>query len=190
MKMIDKIIADIPKLDIEKEDSKYKDELKYLADTRVILDNLRDYEVDIPKKYKDNVLGYMEELTNYKDFKGGNTYNYNGKILHDINYNYIQSGDNLYMAIMVHRLGDIRANYTEYALFRFDSIEEFFEVIDDICMENFGGCVEYNGKHYYYDISIFDEFLRVWCEETQEQYDFYAYNDESFIEEIKKCEEK
>ena len=57
-------------------------------------------------------------------------------------------------------------------------------------MENFGGCVEYNGKHYYYDISIFDEFLRVWCEETQEQYDFYAYNDESFIEEIKKCEEK
>lgn len=84
MKMIDKIIADIPKLDIEKEDSKYKDELKYLADTRVILDNLRDYEVDIPKKYEDNVLGYMKELTNYKDFKGGNTYNYNGKILHDL----------------------------------------------------------------------------------------------------------
>lgn len=26
MKMIDKIIADIPKLDIEKEDSQYKDE--------------------------------------------------------------------------------------------------------------------------------------------------------------------
>ena len=37
---------------------------------------------------------------------------------------------------------------------------------------------------------IFSEYLRVWCEETQEQYDFYAYNDESFIEEIKKCEEK
>ena len=51
MKMIDKIIADIPKLDIEKEDSQYKDELKYLADTRDILDNIRDYEVDIPKKY-------------------------------------------------------------------------------------------------------------------------------------------
>ena len=41
MKTIDKIIADIPKLDIEKEDSKYKDELKYLADTRVILDNMK-----------------------------------------------------------------------------------------------------------------------------------------------------
>lgn len=46
MKFIDRIIDDIPKLDIEKEDSEYK----YLADTRVILDNLRDYEVDIPKK--------------------------------------------------------------------------------------------------------------------------------------------
>lgn len=192
--MIDKIIADIPKLDIEKEDSQYKDELKYLADTRVILDNLRDYEVDIPKKYEDNVLGYMKELTNkkYTDFSGNNTYNYGGRIMHDFSYysEYNEDRSIFYVAIMVHRFGDIRANYTEYALFRFDSIEEFFEVIDDICMENFGGCVEYNGKHYYYDISIFDEFLRVWCEETQEQYDFYAYNDESFIEEIKKCEEK
>ena len=190
MKYIDKIINDIPKLDIEKEDSQYKDRLKYLANTKVILDNLRDYEVDIPKKYEDNVLGYMKELTNYKDFKGGNTYNYNGKILHDINYDYCETENGFYVAIMVHRFGDIRANYTDYALLKFDYYESFFEILDDICMENFGGCVEYNGKHYYYDISIFDEFLRVWCEETQEQYDFYAYDDESFIEEIKKCEGK
>lgn len=188
MKMIDKIIEDIPKLDIEKENSEYKDELKYLADTRIILDNLRDYEIDIPKEYENNILGYMKELTDYKEFKGGNTYNYSGKILHDINYDYCETDNGFYVAIMVHRFGDVRANYTDYALFKFDSFEEFFEVIDEICIENFGGCFEYNGKHYYYDISIFSEMLRVWCEEEQKDYDFYAYNDESFIEEIKKNE--
>lgn len=203
MKFVDKIIADIPKLDIEKEDSKYKDELKYLADSRVILDNLREYEVDIPKEYvekhKDKwfdydngVLEYMSYITNTKidDFKGGNTYNYNGKILHDLNYDYVETDNGFYIAIMVHRFGDVRGNYTDRALFKFDYYEEFFEVIDNICMENFGGCVKYNDKHYFYDISIFDEFLRVWCKETQDNYDFYAYNDESFIEEIKKCEKK
>lgn len=186
MKMIDKIIADIPKLDIEKEDSQYKDELKYLADTRVILDNLREYEVDIPTEYKNNVIGYMQNLVGDKEIKGNNTYNYNGKILHDINYNYCETDNGFYVAIMVHRFGDVRTNYTDYALFKFDYFESFFETIDEICMENFGGIVEYNGKHYCYDISIFDEYLRVWCEEDKQDYEFYAYNDESFIEEIKK----
>ena len=55
MKTIDKIIADIPKLDIEKEDSKYKDELKYLADTRVILDNMK--QIYLKNMKKNNYFG-------------------------------------------------------------------------------------------------------------------------------------
>lgn len=197
MKFIDRIIEDIPMLDIEREDSEYRDEIKYLADSKVILDNLREYEVEIPKEYFDKyeqkfgngVLQYMETLTNKSEdeFYGGNTYNWCGKILHDFDYRYWQiDKDTFYVAIQVHRLGDIRWNYTEFALFKFDCYEEFVEVIDDICSEKMGGCFEYNGKHYYYDFSIFSEWLRVWCVETQEDYDFYAYDDESFIEEIKK----
>lgn len=201
MKFIDRIIEDIPMLDIEREDSEYRDEIKYLADSKVILDNLREYEVEIPKEYFEKyeqkfgngVLQYMETLTNKSidEFYGGNTYNWCGKILHDFDYRYWQvDRDTFYVAIQVHRLGDIRCNYTEFALFKFESFEEFVEVIDDICSEKMGGKFEYNGKHYLYDISIFCEWLRVWCVETQEDYEFYAYNDESFIEEIKKCEKK
>ena len=199
MKMIDRIIEDIPLCDIEKEDSEYHNECKYYADTRIILDNLRDYEVEIPleyferygKNYEYNyVLKYMADITDtdINDFKGGNTYNYNGRILHDINYNYIQSGDDFYVVIMVHRLGDIRANYTDYCLLKFDSFEHFFETLDEICIEKFGGYIEHNGKHYYYDMSIFSEMLRVWCEETQEEYEIYISNDDEFKEKIDELE--
>lgn len=201
MKFVDRIINDIPKVGIESEDSEYKDELKYLADSRVILDELKDYEVEIPKEYFDKyenefgngVLQYMEKLTDTKmeDFDGGNTYNWNGRIMHDFDYRYCQSNkDEFYVAIQVHRFGDVRVNYTEFALFKFGSFEEFVEVIDDICGEKMGGCFEYKGKHYYYDFSIFSEWLRVWCEETQEDFDIYAYNDESFKEEIDKLEKE
>ena len=132
MKFVDKIIADIPKVAIELENSEFKDELKYLADTRVILDHLRDYEVEIPTYYVreyeqlfgNGVLQYMEQLTDKKasEFYGGNTYNWNGRILHDIDYRYIQADkDIFYVAIQVHRTGDIRGNYTQFALFKFDS---------------------------------------------------------------------
>lgn len=197
MKFIDKIIADIPKLDIEREDSEYHDEIKYVVDTRVLLDNLREYEVEIPSEYIEKyeqvfgngVLQYMENLTSMKaeEFNGGNTYNWNGRILHDIDYRYIQADeDTFYVAIQVHRIGDIRYNYTQFALFKFDSFENFYETLDDICMENFGGCYTYNDKHYTYDITIFSEMMSVWCEETQDEYEIYAYDDESFEKEIQK----
>lgn len=195
MKFIDRIINDIPMLDIEKKESKYYNEFKYLVDTRILLDNLRDFEVEIPTEYFEKyeqvfgngVLQYMADITetDMEEFNGGNTYNYNGRILHDLDYRYIDTKDNgFYVAIQVHRVGDIRANYTEFALFKFDYYESFWETIDDICIENFGGCLEYHDRHYYYDIRCFDENIRVWCKETQKEYDMYINNDDEFRERI------
>ena len=62
MKFIDRIIEDIPMLDIEKAESKYHNECNYLADSRVILDNLREYEVEIPKEYFETKIGIQEHL--------------------------------------------------------------------------------------------------------------------------------
>ena len=196
MKFIDRIIEDIPMVEIEKEDSEYHNECKYLIDSRVLLDNMREYEVEIPQEYYDKyqndfgngVLQYMAKLTNMEmeDFKGTNTYNWGGRIIHDFDYRYVELETDYYVAIRVHRFGDIRGNYTEFALFKFDSFENFYETIEDISITNFSGCFEYQAKHYYYDISIFSESLRVWCEEEQRDYEFYVCDDESFIEEIRK----
>lgn len=199
MKMIEKIIKDIPMLDIEKEDSEYHDECKYLIDTKILLAELQDFEVDIPNEYIENyknvfgngVLQYMADITktNIEDFIGDNTYNYNTRILHDFTYRYVDLKHSFYIAISVHRQGDVRVNYTDFCLLKFDNYEEYWETLDEISMENFSDCVEYNNKHYYYDILLNSEYLRVWCEEDKEDYEVYAYSDESFIDEIKRIEE-
>lgn len=196
MKLIDIVINDIPKVGIETYDNS---EIKYVIDSRILLDNLRDFEVDIPQelydkyqnKFGNGVLQYMEQLTNVSmnDFKGYNTYNWNGRIMHDFDYRTYEMKDHTYyVAIQVHRGGDIRINYTDFVLFKFDYIEQWFEVIEDISREKCGGVYEINNKHYYYDMSMFDEYLKVYCNETQEEFDIYAYNDESFVAEIKERE--
>ena len=48
MKFIDRIIDDIPKVGIETYENS---DIKYVADSRIILDKLRDYEVEIPTIY-------------------------------------------------------------------------------------------------------------------------------------------
>lgn len=87
--LIDSIIADIPKVEIEVSEE-YADELKYVCDSRVILDGLREYEVKIPKNYIEEnermfgngAIQYMEKLTGVKssEFNGTNTYNWSGRI--------------------------------------------------------------------------------------------------------------
>ena len=140
MKLIDMVINDIPKVGIETYETS---EIKYVADSRVLLDNLRDFEVEIPndlyekysRSFGNGVLQYMEKLTNVKmaEFSGYNTYNYSGRIMHDFEYRTYEMQDHtFYVAISVHRGGDIRGNDTDFVLFKFDSIEEWLESeIDD-----------------------------------------------------------
>lgn len=194
--LIDRVIADIPRVGIETEDSKYKDELKYTCDSRVILDELRKYEIEIPsdiyEKYKDEfgngVLQYMESLANksMEDFEGQNTYNWNGRIIHDFDYRVADTDDTYYVAIQVHRSGDVRCNYTDFVLFGFEYPEQWFDVVCEICTQEFGNSRVVDDKTYFYDMDIFSESLRVYCEDNGENYDIYAYDDESFDEEIRK----
>ena len=48
---------------------------------------------------------------------------------------------------MVHRGGDIRANYTYYCLLEFEYDTEFYEVVEDICcyIASGGFIKEYKG---------------------------------------------
>lgn len=94
------------------------------------------------------------------------------------------------IGVVEYRSGDIRGNYTDFVLFKFDYPEQWFEVVDEITMYECGGSREINGKEYIYDLSIFSEYVRVWCRDTREQFEIYAYNDKSFDEEIIKAEKE
>ncbi len=86
-----------------------------------ILEEMKNFEVNVTDKYIDEFL--------VKDnVKGMNTYNNSACISNDLNINYLETEDNLIMVVMVHLIGDIRGNYTEYFVCKFDSIYEFYDM--------------------------------------------------------------
>ena len=191
MKLIKSVLKDIQKVGIETYENS---ELDYVVDARVILENLVDYEVDIPQDIIDNhsidsALEYMEKLTgvSYEEFEGYNTYNWGGRIMHDLNYYMYEMEDGTtYVAVRVHRGGDVRVNYTECVLLEFECETEWYEVVEDIAYNYCSKRKCIRGKHYDYTPNVFNEYLNVYCEETGDQHDIYAYDNESFEKEIEK----
>lgn len=195
MKFIDSIIKDIPMTDYEK-----SSDSRFSVNVRALLEGLKEYEVEIPKefyeKYKNEygngVLQYVEEQTGKQKFeyRGYNTYNWNGAISHNLDGFISESSDGCYVVIRVHRTGDVRYNYTDMALLKFEFIEQWFEIADDIAREQCSGYEEVDGKHYYYDLSIFQETIHVYCEEDNKECDIIAIDEEDFKSEIREWRNK
>lgn len=86
------------------------------------------------------------------------------------------------MAIMVHRYGDVRANYTDRFLVRFDSEDEIFYLESRMQYKDIVG-----GK-YTCDIDIFSEMYRVWDNENQNEVgEFYEIEVDDLLAEIESC---
>ena len=83
------------------------------------------------------------------------------------------------MAIMVHKYGDVRANYTDRFLVRFDDETEWFELESRMQYKTI--C---DGK-YCCDIDIMAECYNVWDWETYTNIgEFYEIEVEDLLEEI------
>lgn len=136
-----------------------------------LLYELKDYEIDTTKKSIDSIV---EDATNR-----WNTYNWNANIDHHIDVAELEIDGYTYMAIMVHRYGDVRANYTDRFLVRFDNEYEWFEL--ESRMQYKSIC---NGK-YMCDIDIMSECYNVYNFETGEDVgEFYELEVEDLLEEI------
>ncbi len=142
-------------------------ENELIIDVLDVLEHLKPYELeaDYYTDYTENEEGEEEEidileegynvneaidkLVNYGIISNlwesaDNTYNWNSPISNDINY-YIYKDeihDNILVQLKVHRFGDVRGNYTNNCLLKFDSIEEFYDVLleenryIDICIND------------------------------------------------------
>lgn len=85
-----------------------------------LLYELKDYEIETTEKSIDWIVEHADNRWN--------TYNWCANIDHDIDVAEIKINGYTYMAIMVHRYGDIRANYTDRFLVRFDDEYDWFEL--------------------------------------------------------------
>lgn len=136
-----------------------------------LLYELRDYELDLPK----GAINWVVENADRR----WNTYNWNANIDHDIDVAEMHFDGYTYMAIMVHRYGDVRANYTDRFLVRFDNEYEWFELNSRM------QCKEIADGRYYVDIDIMAECYNVWDNEKEVNVgEFYELEVEDLLNEI------
>ena len=157
MSNLDNIIADIKEVNqtydfwIRDKDGNIKDDV-ICAEIIPFLKELKDYELDMTQEEIEKF-----RADNYDELKFYNTYNNNANIDHDFEYDILNPDidGEMIVCIMVHRYGDVRVNYTDWAICKFNNMYEFFE------LESTTPTVEINDR-YVADLCIFDEIYYVW----------------------------
>ena len=138
-----------------------------------LLCELRDYETESTEESINWIVKNAD--------RHWNTYNWNANIDHDIDVAEVELDGYTYMAIMVHRYGDIRANYTDRFVVKFDDYYEWSEL--EPIMQYKAIC---DGR-YCIDINIMSETYNVWDnEECVNVGEFYELEVEDLLNEINK----
>ena len=136
-----------------------------------LLYELKDYEIETTEKSIDWIVVNAD--------RRWNTYNWNANIDHNIDVAEMEINGYTYMAIMVHRYGDVRANYTNRFLVRFDDDTEWFELESRMQYKTIA-----NGK-YCCDIDIMAECYSVWDWDNNTSLgEFYEIEVEDLLNEI------
>lgn len=142
-----------------------------VADIRPILNELKEYEINVNDKF---IEGFFEN----NDIVSNNTYNWSSPISNDFVYHYLNTSDGCIMIMAVHLFGDIRANYTDYFALKFDSIEEFYD------LETMYQTISINDI-YSADICVFSEGYSVYDYEKSEDIgEFYEIDKKDLLKEI------
>lgn len=178
--LLDIALKEIPTVGVE--DWGKDDELLFTADTKVMFENLKNYEEEIPKYYYDNASNddwsngiddYLEEIkgVNLNNGDSDNTYNWNAPLTHDVEFTIYEADDGCYFKGSIHRTGDVRGNYTTEFLLKFDDKDDCLETLFDVCSENCYRKVTVDGVDYTVSPHFFNEYVDIWNNKTQESYD-------------------
>ena len=178
--LLDIALKEIPTIGVEEWGK--DDELLFTADTKVMFENLKDYEEEIPKYYYDNasnddwsngIDSYLDEIkgVNLNNGDSDNTYNWNAPLTHDVEFTMYEADDGCYFKGSIHRAGDVRGNYTTEFLLKFDSKDDCLEALFDACSENCYRSVNIANVEYIITPHFFDEYVNIWCPDTQESVD-------------------
>ena len=178
MTRLDAVIKDIEAVNkacgvwMYDEDGNIKDNV-ICGNVLPLLYELRDYEIETTEESIDWFVKNAD--------KRWNTYNWNANIDHDIDVAEMYFNGYTYMAIMVHRYGDVRGNYTDRFVVRFDNEYDWFEFESRI------QCKTICDGRYCADINIMAECYNVWDNEKEVSVgEFYEIEVEDLLKEINK----
>lgn len=164
------------------ENGKIKDDVLCI-DTRDLLEEFKQFELpyDEAMKLCENLIALHGENAMEGMFcgftfggiatKSDNTYNWSANISHDINFDCFECDDEKYIAIMVHRSGDIRGNYTFYAILECN-LEDLYEL-------EFYPSIDIEGTNLVADLKWYSDTYDVYNLDTNEAYDGYYHTEMS-----------
>lgn len=160
----------IGRLDLEDEEVKecYEERMEALenelSDLKASLEEAHEEYLEKEAEDIEEYLEYLKDYYGLKETMSNNTYNNGGNISNHYYTHFYKCGnDCVYVRLAVHRYGDVRANYTDEVLLKFDSELEAYEVLTDGGYESFS--VEINGEDYNLDVRAESEGIEVYNEE-------------------------
>ena len=145
-----------------------------------------EIEVDIFEGCEtgEEILDVLEEYGYIEDtyFAADNSYNWSAPVSNDFDFKVYRDSlsGGVFVDFSVHRFGDVRGNYTDSVIYRFDSADEFYELLLNcnkyVQIGNYGVCVD-----------IFNDGFEVYDEAGN--YICTAYGDyDDVVEAIKNAE--
>lgn len=161
-------------------------EITELWDYRYDEDTEEDEEINIFEDCEDidDMIRVLEEygyIRDECDYKGDNSYNWSSPISNDFNINIYKNilDGGIFVEFKVHRYGDVRGNYTDSVLLKFDYYESFFEILME-CNKSIE--IEIDNNLFEVEIDILSDSYEVYNKDWD--YICNAYGD---IDDIKEC---
>lgn len=208
---VTEVIEDIKAVDASYQDygfAKASEEHSLLIDVIPFLEYLESYQVDSSDMVyisDDEEIPFQEWLYDYsgmEELRGDNSYNWSSPISHDVNYEVWGYSDSepLFVVFRVHRFGDVRGNYTDEFILKFDNYDEFiYSVLAPDYTDVTEKFISVKVDDYIAEVRI--EWLRDTCDimvmdedgnEIEILYDFSLISDtkEELIEELREIIEE
>ena len=186
---ISTIIADLPKNEAWWVGT---DSEKYVVPVQAVFEAL-ERECDMAAPYNTDFEGVCDEISRLAKSKpdevqSGNTYNWGDNLSHHLCYYSAEGDDGYYIAFAIHRAGDVRCNYTDFAIFKFGSFEHCWETISAVG-DDFITDLKVDGKMYSITPTAVSEGFNVWCADDDFQTELFPddITDEAMAQAIREA---
>lgn len=144
-----------------------------VIDVLEVFENLKEYEIteyeyynpdtDEYEEFKfddcDDFISFMENTYGIEEEKSDNSYNWNSPISNNfyLHQYYNRELNEYYYVMAIHKYGDVRGNYTNEFVLKFDDPYKLLEVLDE--SNKYYTLEDKEGNELYFDLRVFAEGL-------------------------------
>lgn len=138
-----------------------KEELEaHLDSYREELEEAQEDYQDEELEDTDEYLEWLDNMYGLKEITCGNSYNWLGNVSHHFNYRVYENGDGCYyVELRAHRYGDVRCNYTDTAVYKFEHDCEFW---DKLCEADHYETIKIDEEEYEIEVSSMRDTYEVY----------------------------